>query len=348
MSTNPKISIIAPVLNESETIYEFLKQFSNQTIPNAIFEIVLIDNGSIDGTYNLIKRYIKMNKQQRIRLVFEKRIGIAHATKKGFDQESLSEIVVKLDADSRVRRNFLANVYFHFRRYKDDDAIIGDLQFPWETILKFKPGQFKLYNRLLHKRRVLNQTVAKFYGPMLAGPFYAVRRSCYKKVGGISLRRSLLRYTDDIELTMKLILAGFHIRQTTIPVIISPRRMFENIIRYLTGEYYWGVKRPLFRHKVKTFKIELPDHLSLTNIEKRMVDAHTDLLLKLTAYSIIYGQTHKPYEAFLKALDSKLDMNALRSYNSPSKLYYGYLRQQRGLTITNYLLNTLRKNEDDI
>jgi glycosyltransferase involved in cell wall biosynthesis len=52
----PFVSIIVPVLNRREMLNDLLGSFAELQYPCDRFEVIVIDNGSIDGTWELLKR----------------------------------------------------------------------------------------------------------------------------------------------------------------------------------------------------------------------------------------------------------------------------------------------------
>ena len=52
----PKISVIMPVYNAEKTIERAILSIINQTYNN--IELILINDGSIDGTESIIKKYM--------------------------------------------------------------------------------------------------------------------------------------------------------------------------------------------------------------------------------------------------------------------------------------------------
>ena len=66
-----KISIIVPVYNEKNTVIEILKKVKKQKISKINFEIIVVNDGSNDGSFELIKE----NKQYYDKLVDRKKSG---------------------------------------------------------------------------------------------------------------------------------------------------------------------------------------------------------------------------------------------------------------------------------
>lgn len=91
----PTLSVVIPVYNEVEFV-ETLVQKVLAAVPEIEKEILLVDDGSTDGTRDLLK---KMEDLPRIRVKFhEKNQGKGAALRTGFDMAQ-GEIVVIQDAD---------------------------------------------------------------------------------------------------------------------------------------------------------------------------------------------------------------------------------------------------------
>ena len=93
-----ELSIIIPLLNESESIEELhqriLASLSNH---NYDFEIIFVDDGSTDGSWEVIERLIQQNKNtQGIR--FQKNFGKSQALHAGF-KLAAGDYVMTMDAD---------------------------------------------------------------------------------------------------------------------------------------------------------------------------------------------------------------------------------------------------------
>ena len=56
----PKISVIVPTYNRKHELTKLLHSLNNQTLPPSRFEIVVIDDGSTDGT----EEWLMKNKNQ--------------------------------------------------------------------------------------------------------------------------------------------------------------------------------------------------------------------------------------------------------------------------------------------
>ncbi|VVB94981.1 Glycosyltransferase AglE [uncultured archaeon] len=89
------ISIIIPTYNAEKTIIQTLKGLENQT--NKDFEVIVIDDGSTDSSFELVKSY-KTKSRFPIKLIKQKNSGPAKARNLGVEQ-SEGNIILFLDSD---------------------------------------------------------------------------------------------------------------------------------------------------------------------------------------------------------------------------------------------------------
>lgn len=92
-----KLSIIMPCYNEKATIKMILKEIDQVDLGTTKKEIIIVDDGSKDGTREILKTIAAKNKE--IKLIFQKvNQGKGAALKKGILQ-STGDVVVIQDAD---------------------------------------------------------------------------------------------------------------------------------------------------------------------------------------------------------------------------------------------------------
>lgn len=109
---NNCISIIIPTYNNASSLPEALDSCLSQK-GNFDLEIVVIDDGSTDNTYDVIKQYTHYN---NIRYFYQPNSGASAARNKGII-ESIGEYICFLDADDILLENsiFLRKYIFDLR-----------------------------------------------------------------------------------------------------------------------------------------------------------------------------------------------------------------------------------------
>ena len=96
------ISIIVPVYNVEEYLEECLESIRKQTYQD--IEVILVNDGSTDGSHAICERYCQMDK--RFRLINQKNQGQSVARNRGV-KESLGEYIMFVDSDDVVSLGLL-------------------------------------------------------------------------------------------------------------------------------------------------------------------------------------------------------------------------------------------------
>lgn len=95
-SSNPVVSLVIPCFNQAHFLAQAIESVLEQTYPEV--EIVVVDDGSGDNTFEIATRY------PGVRCVQQANLGVAAARNAGFAR-SVGEFIVFLDADDRLLPN---------------------------------------------------------------------------------------------------------------------------------------------------------------------------------------------------------------------------------------------------
>ncbi len=228
------LSIIIPVYNEKKTILEILKRLETVNF-GCDYEIVVVDDGSTDGTSALLKSKIK-NQNEKIRIIFkEKNEGKGAALRCGF-QEARGEIIAIQDADLEYNPQDLPKLIQLIPRGQTD--IVYGSRFLIKQKARYKI--FYLGNRLIAFLFFI------FYGRKITDPW-----TCYKV-----FRKSIIQnlrlesngFEMELEMTTKFLRQGHKILE--LPISYQSRTYAEGKkIKWTDGlKAIWTIIKYRFYH----------------------------------------------------------------------------------------------------
>ncbi|MFC0604359.1 glycosyltransferase family 2 protein [Winogradskyella pulchriflava] len=102
-----KLSILIPVYNVEEHIGNCLDSVINQDIPTEDYEIIIINDGSTDSSYEIAKDYA--NKHSNIRLYSHDNIGL-YATRNKLLELAKGKYIYNLDSDDYIVHNSFGKI----------------------------------------------------------------------------------------------------------------------------------------------------------------------------------------------------------------------------------------------
>jgi len=116
-SDTPLVSVIIPVYNAGSCLKKCLESVINQTLKD--IEAICIDDGSTDGSWQILQKYAKRDK--RITAVKQKNQGAAVARNKGLELAS-GEYIGFVDSDDYVDNDYFEELYSTAKKYEADIA----------------------------------------------------------------------------------------------------------------------------------------------------------------------------------------------------------------------------------
>lgn len=163
-----KVSIILPVYNAAQTINRMLKSLRVQTLTD--FEVLMIDDGSTDGSGTILDEYAK--KDIRFQVVHKKNEGVSAARQTGIELAQ-GEYVIHADSDDWVEETMLEELY---GKAKDENADVVICDFysntdTQQTLCKQQPSELKADVIL---RELFQQLHGSCWNKLL-------RRDCFNK-----------------------------------------------------------------------------------------------------------------------------------------------------------------------
>ena len=106
----PGVTVIVPCYNEEKTIYATIRSIMALDYPKDKLKIIIVDDGSTDGTWNVIKKFGKQNNIE----IFTKENGGKHTAMNFALERITTPFVGGLDADSFVDSQALKRIMTYF------------------------------------------------------------------------------------------------------------------------------------------------------------------------------------------------------------------------------------------
>ncbi len=116
----PDISVIIPAYNTEKYIAKCLDSILAQEINN--MEVIVIDDGSTDNTYQIVKQY--SCKYPEIKLFKQKNLKISAARNNGLKKAS-GKYVIFIDSDDYLEKNMFKQMYTRIEEDNSDLCICG-------------------------------------------------------------------------------------------------------------------------------------------------------------------------------------------------------------------------------
>ena len=125
---NPEISIIIPVYNVEKYLDECLNSAANQTFEN--IEIICVNDGSTDGSLEILESHA--SKDKRIRIISQENKGVSSARNEGLDA-ARGKYIYFMDSDDYMEPNALRELHDLIEEKSCDLIIFKTYNFIDET-----------------------------------------------------------------------------------------------------------------------------------------------------------------------------------------------------------------------
>lgn len=125
------VSVIIPAYNAKEYITETLYSVLNQTYQN--FEVLVINDGSTDGTENIINEYA--TRDTRLRVINKANSGVSDTRNRGI-QEAKGDVLFFLDADDIWNKNNIEEK-LNYLQLKKSEAVFSACEMIDEKSISF-------------------------------------------------------------------------------------------------------------------------------------------------------------------------------------------------------------------
>lgn len=227
-----KYSIIIATFNRLNELKELLPSVNFLDFEKEMFELVIVDDGSTDGTEEFIKDWQGRN-NLNILYLKQQNQGPGEARNHGMKKAN-GNYFIYVDSDCILPENWLKNIDNHLKN-NDLDAFGG----PDDCHPSFSP-LLKAINYSMTSfigtggTRGSKKSVTKFYPRSFN---MGIKKEVFQKIGGMNQ----LRHGQDMEFSSRIYNAGFKVGLIPDAVVFHKRRT--NLRRFFKQIFNWGVAR---------------------------------------------------------------------------------------------------------
>ena len=236
---NKKISIIIPNWNGENLLFNCLKSIYRINWP--YYEIIVVDNGSVDNSVDLVKQ----NFPQAVLIENKKNLGFARACNQGA-KIAQGEILFFLNSDTEIKNNIFEPIYNFFVNF-DKVGIVspclilpdGSPQ-PWaflkkEGLLSFVLRKFEKQNFIIKDKPIEVDAVS--------GAALAIRKNIFKQIGGFDER--FFMYYEDNDICLRTKKRGYKVVYYPLVQVVHlqggslSNDYYRKKFYYQSQNYYW-------------------------------------------------------------------------------------------------------------
>lgn len=216
------VSIIVPIYNAGKKLNKCISSILKQTYKN--FELILVNDGSTDGSYEICKKY--QLKDDRIIIINQENQGSVKARSNGIDK-AIGKYITFVDADDWIPNNSL-ELLFNNIKENDCDIVVGNMVrvLGTKNIIKKENKSYFFDEEKIYKDEEIKDTLIEAW--LYGHPFPAGLVAKLYKIELFDNTGNLNKYIkfsgDDLFLNMEIFLKAKSVS------ILS-----ENVYFYSTG-----------------------------------------------------------------------------------------------------------------
>jgi len=236
----PKVSIIVPAYNEEVNIVSSMNNLLKTDYPE--FEIVFVNDGSKDRTFEVAKAAFEGN--PKVRLFDKPNGGKASALNFGIEH-AMGEIMVCIDADTQLQSDAVSFLIPHFID-EDVAAVAGNVKVGNEVNLLTRWQAIEYITSQNFDRRAFDLLNSITVVPGANGAF---RKTALEEVGLYTTDT----LAEDCDVTIRLLREGYKVVND--PKAIAYTEAPESVNMFLRQRFRWnyGIMQCFWKHKDTLF-----------------------------------------------------------------------------------------------
>jgi glycosyltransferase involved in cell wall biosynthesis len=261
---NNKFCVVIPLYNKVPYIKRAIFSILNQTYQN--FEIIVIDDGSTDGSGEIVSAL----NNPRIRLIRQKNLGVSAARNRGI-LESKTEFITFLDADDEWKPGFLMIINNLISKYPQCGAYATSYENMGINNKIYMPRLYGIQYKNRWVGILENYFITALGDPPFCSSSIAIPKSVFLKIGGFPLG---IKLGEDPEMWLRIAINYQIAFDCSLQAIYHKEAEDRACKKFSVDEEYLLIKTGNFALKQNIVPLNL-------------VDGLTDYIAK---YKIIYAR----------------------------------------------------------
>ena len=230
---SPFISIITPTYNRSDELKYLFNSLIKQSVSHQTFELIISDDGSTDGTDEIVKTW-KNKAKFNVKFITQKNQGPGSARNHGLEN-CKGDLILFIDSDCEAHPNWIHEIIQQFETV-GFDAFGGPDGAKEDFTMLQKAIDFSMTSFLTtggirgHSEKMLSKFHPRTHN-------MGITREIYNKIGGFGN----LRHGQDIEFSNRIKKSGGNIKFIKDALVYHRRRT--SLKQFVKQVFNWGVAR---------------------------------------------------------------------------------------------------------
>lgn len=283
----PTASVILPVYNAGAFLTEAIESVLTQTFKN--FELLLLNDGSTDGSIDILEYYASQDKRCKIFSWPNK--GLIKTLNEGI-RLSNSEIILRMDADDVCMKSRFEKQIDYLNQHPDCVAVGSKVLLIDDEDLPISEFSISLEHESIDNNHLNGK------GGSICHPAAAIRKEALSKIGGYHAK---YQYAEDLDLFLRLAEIG---RLANLPDVLLKYRQHIDSIGYTKKVEQLKSNRQAVtdawrrRSLEKLITLEVEQNQNIKTGESTVADVHR----KWTWWALSAGNLKTARKHLLKAI----------------------------------------------
>lgn len=234
-----------------------------------LYEIHVLDNGSRDGTPNLLKRIAEERSGIIIPYFEPSNIGTTKSRNRLF-AEALGKYICVMDSDTELRQGVMEALIMAIESDRRLGIAVPRILYPsgaWQKSFDRFPTLVDKFNRFIHLRSIEEQesiqfsgATQPFYVDYAISAFWLIRRELFSTVG--LLDEQIFYSPEDVDFCLRVWKSGYRILYVpSVSIIHHTQEISRGLkinrakLSHLKGLFYYFFKHRYFLHRPQ-FRID--------------------------------------------------------------------------------------------